>query len=343
MLATLLRPDGGTRPRSSATTSSREPQIVRQLIGVTGQYASVDETLSATENLVIFCRAARALPRRGQAQGRRTARGVRAHRGGEATAARTSPAACVAGSTWRPSPDRPAAAASSSTSRRPGWTRAPAARCGTRSATSSRRLDGPADHPVPRRGRPARRPDRRDRPRPGRRRGHRRRAEGVGRRLLAAAAARRPGRHRRRPARSSSTCSACAAHVSPEAAPDHRPDGATPTASPTCSSPCASAGIHLTELSVQKPTLDEVFLTITGHGVGRRRRRPTPTPSSKEPRMTTITIATASRRSDARRTTSASRQTAAQHADDGLPRPAQDPPHARAAGRRRRSSRSSSR
>ena len=24
-------------------------------------------------------------------------------------------------------------------------------------------------------------------------------------------------------------------------------------------------GIHLTEMSVQKPTLDEVFLTITGH------------------------------------------------------------------------------
>jgi ABC-2 type transport system ATP-binding protein len=27
------------------------------------------------------------------------------------------------------------------------------------------------------------------------------------------------------------------------------------------------AGIHLSELSVQKPTLDEVFLTLTGHGV----------------------------------------------------------------------------
>jgi ABC-2 type transport system ATP-binding protein len=27
------------------------------------------------------------------------------------------------------------------------------------------------------------------------------------------------------------------------------------------------AGIHLAELSVQKPTLDEVFLTITGNGL----------------------------------------------------------------------------
>jgi ABC-2 type transport system ATP-binding protein len=26
------------------------------------------------------------------------------------------------------------------------------------------------------------------------------------------------------------------------------------------------AGIHLSEMSVQKPTLDEVFLTLTGHG-----------------------------------------------------------------------------
>lgn len=34
----------------------KEPQIVRQLIGVTGQYASVDESLSATENLIIFSR-----------------------------------------------------------------------------------------------------------------------------------------------------------------------------------------------------------------------------------------------------------------------------------------------
>jgi daunorubicin/doxorubicin transport system ATP-binding protein len=55
MLATLLRPDGG-----SATVFghdvAREAHIVRQLIGVTGQYASVDETLSARENLFLFSR-----------------------------------------------------------------------------------------------------------------------------------------------------------------------------------------------------------------------------------------------------------------------------------------------
>lgn len=55
MLATLLRPDGG-----SATVFGhdvvREAHVVRQLIGVTGQYASVDETLSARENLFLFSR-----------------------------------------------------------------------------------------------------------------------------------------------------------------------------------------------------------------------------------------------------------------------------------------------
>jgi ABC-2 type transport system ATP-binding protein len=55
MLATLLRPDEG-----SATVFGHniehEAQTVRQLIGVTGQYASVDEMLSARENLIIFAR-----------------------------------------------------------------------------------------------------------------------------------------------------------------------------------------------------------------------------------------------------------------------------------------------
>ncbi|OIH95335.1 ATP-binding cassette domain-containing protein [Curtobacterium sp. MCBA15_001] len=55
MLATLLRPDAG-EARVFGHDVRREPQEVRRLIGVTGQYASVDETLSATENLVVFAR-----------------------------------------------------------------------------------------------------------------------------------------------------------------------------------------------------------------------------------------------------------------------------------------------
>ena len=55
MLATLMKPDGGSASIFGHDIS-KEPQIVRQLIGVTGQYASVDEKLSATENLIIFSR-----------------------------------------------------------------------------------------------------------------------------------------------------------------------------------------------------------------------------------------------------------------------------------------------
>ncbi|MDR7237644.1 ABC-2 type transport system ATP-binding protein [Neobacillus drentensis] len=55
MLATLLRPDAGSA-HIFGHDVAKESQIVRQLIGVTGQYASVDESLSATENLIIFSR-----------------------------------------------------------------------------------------------------------------------------------------------------------------------------------------------------------------------------------------------------------------------------------------------
>jgi ABC-2 type transport system ATP-binding protein len=55
MLATLLSPDAGTA-KIFGHDVVHEAQTVRQLIGVTGQYASVDESLSATENLVIFSR-----------------------------------------------------------------------------------------------------------------------------------------------------------------------------------------------------------------------------------------------------------------------------------------------
>ncbi|QCQ17770.1 ATP-binding cassette domain-containing protein [Microbacterium sp. RG1] len=55
MLATLMRPDAG-RAEIFGHDVTTQPQVVRQLIGVTGQFASVDETLSATENLTIFAR-----------------------------------------------------------------------------------------------------------------------------------------------------------------------------------------------------------------------------------------------------------------------------------------------
>ncbi|MBF4769061.1 ATP-binding cassette domain-containing protein [Nocardioides agariphilus] len=55
MLATLLPIDAGEAAILGVDVR-REPHVVRQLLGVTGQYASVDELLTATENLVLFAR-----------------------------------------------------------------------------------------------------------------------------------------------------------------------------------------------------------------------------------------------------------------------------------------------
>ncbi|MBI9114633.1 ATP-binding cassette domain-containing protein [Sanguibacter suaedae] len=55
MLATLLRPDAGTA-RVLGRDVVTEADAVRGLVGLTGQYASVDEDLTATENLVVLSR-----------------------------------------------------------------------------------------------------------------------------------------------------------------------------------------------------------------------------------------------------------------------------------------------
>lgn len=53
ILATLLRPDSGTA-RVAGIDVAQDPQRVRGLIGLTGQYASVDEDLTGTQNLVMI-------------------------------------------------------------------------------------------------------------------------------------------------------------------------------------------------------------------------------------------------------------------------------------------------
>ncbi|MGP9019631.1 ATP-binding cassette domain-containing protein [Streptomyces sp. BR1] len=55
ILSTLIRPDAG-RATVGGHDVVRDPVRVRQLIGLTGQYASVDEALSGTENLVLIGR-----------------------------------------------------------------------------------------------------------------------------------------------------------------------------------------------------------------------------------------------------------------------------------------------
>jgi oleandomycin transport system ATP-binding protein len=55
ILATLVRPDGGHATVCGHDVVSHAHQV-RQLTGLTGQYASVDETLTGTENLVLIGR-----------------------------------------------------------------------------------------------------------------------------------------------------------------------------------------------------------------------------------------------------------------------------------------------
>ncbi|GAC69773.1 ATP-binding cassette domain-containing protein [Gordonia soli] len=55
MLATLLRPDAGTA-RVFGRDVVSHPTAVRSVIGLTGQYASVDDDLTARENLALFGR-----------------------------------------------------------------------------------------------------------------------------------------------------------------------------------------------------------------------------------------------------------------------------------------------
>jgi oleandomycin transport system ATP-binding protein len=55
ILATLLRPDSG-RARICGYDVLSEATVVRQLIALTGQYASVDDELTGTENLIMICR-----------------------------------------------------------------------------------------------------------------------------------------------------------------------------------------------------------------------------------------------------------------------------------------------
>ncbi|CAL9590324.1 Daunorubicin_doxorubicin resistance ATP-binding protein DrrA [Nocardiopsis dassonvillei] len=55
ILATLLRPDAG-HAEVGGFDVAREPHEVRRLIGLTGQYAAVDDELTGVQNLVLIAR-----------------------------------------------------------------------------------------------------------------------------------------------------------------------------------------------------------------------------------------------------------------------------------------------
>ena len=63
MLATLLPLDGGTATVLGHDVAS-EPDAVRSKVSLTGQFASLDEDLTGSENLLLLGRLLRATPAR---------------------------------------------------------------------------------------------------------------------------------------------------------------------------------------------------------------------------------------------------------------------------------------
>ena len=129
------------------------------------------------------------------------------------------------------------------------------------------RGDGVPHDPLPRRGRRAQRPDRHHRPRPdrrvrhrrqpqGRRRGRPRRARGRQRRAgeQRRAEARRAGRRRPTASRSTATRSAAACRQAGRAVPGLLRD-------------LDRTGVELSSIEVRRPTLDDVFLDLTGRSL----------------------------------------------------------------------------
>ena len=148
-----------------------EPDAVRATIGVTGQFSAVDGLLTGRENLLLMAD----LHHLGRAEGRRriaellerfdlldaAAKPVATYSGGMRR--RLDLAMTLVGQPRVIFLDEPTTGLDPR-SRRTMWEI-------IRELVAGRRHDLP-DHPVPGRGRPAGRPDRRPRPRPDRRRGH---------------------------------------------------------------------------------------------------------------------------------------------------------------------------
>ena len=167
ILTTLLEPDAGTATVAGADVRT-QPGEVRKHIGLSGQYAAVDEHLTGFENLDMIGRLYR-LGRQPVADPRpRAARAVRPRRRrrppGQDLLRRHAPPARPGRSPGR----RAAGAVPRRADHRPRHPQ-PDRAVGRHPRTGRTGHHAAADHPVPRGGRPAGRRDPGHRPRPGHR------------------------------------------------------------------------------------------------------------------------------------------------------------------------------
>ena len=99
ILSTLLRADAGSA-RVAGLDIARDAQAVRKLIGLSGQYAAVDENLTGRENLGCSAGSTSSLGR-GQAACRRAAERRSTSKAPPTGSRRRTRAACGGGSTSR--------------------------------------------------------------------------------------------------------------------------------------------------------------------------------------------------------------------------------------------------
>ena len=156
ILATLLRPDSG-RATVAGYDVVKDASKVRRVVGLTGQYASVDEDLTGTQNLVMIGQLLEPEHQGRPRPVRRTARMVRPVRGrrpgGQDLLRRDAAPPRPRGQPGRPPAGHLPGRADHRS--RPGQARG---HVGRGAPAGHRRLHRPADHPVPGRGGRARRP-----------------------------------------------------------------------------------------------------------------------------------------------------------------------------------------